>query len=210
MLTPLEKIADGIRKKFDVKEEAREKALSSSRQALKSSTSAVRALHREEYNLADDLLSQAKIYLEECKMTLKDHPDIFYAGFVHDAQKEYAEAIITQALILDKELPSPEELGVEYNAFLNGLGEAIGELRRRSLDLLRVGKIKKAEEFLKTMDDMFYILASFGYPEAITRGLRRTTDVARSIMEKTRGDLTTALCQNELQQAIKGLDEKMG
>jgi len=209
MLTPLEKVADRIRKQFDAKEEAREKALSSSRQALKKATSAVRTLHRKDYKLADDLISQAKIYLDECKMILKDHPDIYHAGFVHDSQKEYAEAAITQALILKQALPSPEELCVEYTSYLNGLGEAIGELRRRTLDLLRKGKVKEAEEFLTIMDDVFYILASFSYPDAITRGLRRTTDIARSITEKTRGDITTALCQNELQQAIKDLDEKM-
>jgi len=136
---------------------------------------------------------------------LKDHPDVYYAGFVHDAQKEHAEARQTYALIRGEPLPSPEHLGVGYAAYLNGLGEAVGELRRHGLDQMRHRDVAWSEGILETMDDIYYALVSFDYPTAISGGLKRTADVTRSLIERTRGDVTNAVRQQQLEKALADL-----
>jgi translin len=130
-------------------------------------------------------------------------PDIYWSGYVQDAQKEYAEACITYSVVCGQEIPGPDAIGVEDAAYLNGMGEAIGELRRQVLDLMRRGDIHRAEILLGQMDEMYSMLVSFDYPEAITGGLKRTTDVVRGIMERTRGELTVAWKQHQLQQALE-------
>ena len=133
---------------------------------------------------------------------MEPFPDIYNAGFLHDAEKEYAEARATYALINDGELPGPEELRIGDAAYLNGLAEAIGELRRHVLDIMRRGELERSEQQLTAMEDIYYILVSMDYPDAMTGGLRRTTDVARSIMERTRGDLSLTLIQRGLTDTI--------
>ena len=134
---------------------------------------------------------------------------MYYAGFVQDAQKEYAEASITCALIAGRELPQPGALEVGYAPYLNGMGEAIGELRRRLLDLLRHGEVLRCESILQQMDDMYGVLVTMDYPDGMTGGLRRTTDVARSIIEKTRGDLTVAIRQQQLESTLREFESKL-
>lgn len=148
------------------------------------------------------LLSEAASAVRQMRDTAAAYGDILYAGYVLDAQKEFAEAACLLALILEEPLPEPEELLVEPSAYLNGLGEAIGELRRHILDKIRVGEILDAERKLQVADDVFYNLIVFDYPEALTGGLRRTTDAMRALLEKTRGDVTLALRQLRLEQAL--------
>lgn len=205
----IQSISDKIDRYFNAKNEAREKALVHSRQAIQYSGRAIRAIHRNETEVAEKLLNQARLALNQCQALLSNHQDILYAGFVQDAQKEYAEGMATCSLINNKSLPDPDTLGVDYAPYVNGIAEAIGELRRHILDLIREGEPEDGEELLKFMDEIFYLLASLDYPDAITGGLRRTTDVARAIMEKTRGDLTNALRQRKLMNALKELEEKL-
>lgn len=127
---------------------------------------------------------------------------MLHAGFVHDAEKELAEARITSALVTGVAMPSPDSVGVPAAAFLKGMAESIGELRRHILDLMRRGELKRCEELLSSMDDLYFVLVSMDYPDGITLGLRRLTDVARSIIERTRGDFTTSTIQKELQDAL--------
>jgi len=138
-----------------------------------------------------------------------DYADLYYAGYTQDALKELAEANITYALITDRPLPDPDELGVEYAAYLNGLGEAAGELRRHVLDLIRHGELERGEEILSMMDDIYGVLVTIDFPNAITGGLRRTTDMVRGVLERTRGDLTMSLRQEKLQQALRDFEEKV-
>lgn len=198
----IEAVSKKIDGHFRLKNEAREKALVYSRKVIKDCGIAIRAIHRGQIGQAEKLLKEAREALDTCEELLQKHLDIFYAGFVQNAQKEYAEAVITYSLILNKTLPSPEVLRVGYAQYANGLGEAIGELRRHILDLIRKGEAEKGEKLLQIMDDIFYLLFSFDYPEAVTYGLRRLTDVARAVMERTRGDLTTALEQKELREVL--------
>ena len=154
-------------------------------------------------------MSQAAALLAEMTLDLRDHQDIYYAGFVQDAQKEYAEAVTFNALVQHRSLPLPDELLISYAAYLNGLAEAVGELRRYVLDQLRHGNYDDCEIFLRYMDDIYALLISVDFPDAITSGLRRTTDAARGILEKTRGDLTSAISQAHLQQSMMKLQQEL-
>ncbi len=198
-----------IKADFDAKNNTREEVLRLCRSLVQTSSYVIRAVHRGEKEEAAGLLEQAASLSAGIAHMTADHPEVYTAGFVHDAQKEYAEARITYALINQEDIPTPEELGVEYPAYLNGLGEAVGELRRAILDLIREGHLDRSDELLSYMDDIYYLLVSFDYPDAITGNLRRTTDMARGIIERTRGDLTTAIRQSKLRQAISDLEARL-
>lgn len=208
-MTSLDDIADKIRDDFDRKSLAREKGLSLSRGVIRASANAIRATHRGEFDEARKLIGLANTAVTEAAAVLENHPDILHAGFVHDAQKEYAEANITYALIVGQELPTPDSLGVGYAAYLNGLGEAAGELRRHALDVMRRGELERCEQVLQMMDDIYGVLVTMDYPDAMTGGLRRTTDMVRGVLEKTRGDLTVAIRQRELEIALHNLEGKL-
>jgi len=191
------------------KHAARERALPKSRHAIRLCANAIRAAHRDEFDTARQLVADAGRLLREMAADLREHLDIFYAGFVADAQKEYAEAALTYALIKRETLPTPEELGVEWAPYLNGLGEAIGELRRYILDRMRLGKLDVGEGLLADMDEIYALLITLDYPDAITGNLRRTTDAARGILEKTRGDLTLGVSQARLNAAMERVQERL-
>ncbi len=199
----LNEISDGIRRRFDGRMEARERALPAARRAIRSCANAIRAIHRSEWDEASRLIKEARAALDDGLDAVRDHPEIRFAGYLQDAQKEYAEARITEAVVRGAErLPTPQEVGVEDAPYLNGMAEAIGEARRHILDLLRHGDVDRGESILSAMDDMYYVLVSMDYPDAITMNLRRTTDVARSLIEKTRGDLSVAIVQRQLRDAL--------
>jgi translin len=205
----LEDLRSRIKADFDAKNATREEVLKTCRSLIQTSSYIIRAVHRGENEEALRMLDQAGELSAGIAEMTRGHPEVYAAGFVHDAQKEYAEARATHALINGEPLPDPEDLGVEYPAYLNGLGEAVGELRRSILDLIREGHLERGDELLSYMDDIYYLLVSFDYPDAITGGLRRTTDMARAIMERTRGDLTTALRQSKLRRDIFELEENL-
>jgi translin len=205
--SPLGTIAQRLRDYLTEKHEAREVALSLCREVVRLSANAVRSAHRREFAGARDLLSQARAKLEQADEALQRHRDVYYAGFVHDAAKEYAEAACTLALLSGGPLPAPEELGVEAQAYLNGLGEAVGELRRHLLDMLRQGDLARCEETLAAMSDIYDALVTMDYPEAVTGGLRRTTDAVRATLERTRGDFTLAYVQRRLEERLDALLE---
>ena len=205
----LELIAEKARITLSSKDAAREKALRSSRDAVRHCADAIRAVHRGEYNEAKKGLSSARQLLKELDETLKEHQEFLYTGFVYTAQKEYAEGCTTLGLISEDTLPDPDELGVGYAAYLNGLGETIGELRRHILDTIRKGDIARCEELLAAMDDIYGVLVTMDFPDAMTGGLRRTTDSVRGILERTRGDLTIAVRQRELEEKLANLEKKL-
>jgi translin len=199
----LSALAAQFREEFEAKTAARERGLAGSRSARRSCGNAIRALHRYETEVASRLLEEAQAHVDDARAALVEHEDVLYAGFVHDAEKELAEARITFALITEAPFPTPEGLGIPASAFLKGMAEAIGELRRHILDLMRRGELKRCEHLLGEMDDMYYVLVSMDYPDGLTHGLRRLTDVARSIIERTRGDFTTSTIQSALRDALE-------
>lgn len=199
----LDSLRESVTTRLDETHSAREVGLRNCRTIIRSSANSIRAFHRGEADVAAGLVADAGALLAETVAVLADHPEILHAGFVHDAAKEYAEAVLTAALASGGPLPSPDELGVTVPAYLNGLGEAVGELRRRMLDLLRAGDLGTAESTLATMDDVVETLATVDYPDGMTGGLRRTTDVARALVERSRSDLTTTIVQERLRSSLE-------
>lgn len=207
--TSLEAIAEKIRLDFSAKDAARENALRLCREIIRCSANAIRAVHRQENTKAKQLLNSARALLQELSRDiLQKHDNLLHSGFVHDAQKEFAEASATLAIVTGNEIPKPETLGISNPAYLNGLGEAVGELRRYLLDSLRKGDLSRCDELLTTMDDIYALLVTMDYPEGITYGLRRTTDSVRGILERTRGDLTLVLRQRELEEKLEQVKYK--
>jgi translin len=205
----LESIAEQIRKEFDAQTIARDNALAQARQLTRACSLAIRAVHRDDVEGMNTNLGEASQLANTLRDSLKNYPDLFYAGYTQDALKEFVEANITCALIRNQALQTPGELGVEPATYLNGLAEVIGELRRRTLDILRHGYSEEAERLLGIMDEIYSILVTMDYPDAITNGLRRQTDVARGIIEKTRGDITFSLRGEHLEQSINSLLKQM-
>lgn len=195
--------ADDARSVLDARFAARERGITGSRKVIRASANGIRALHREEWDSATELIGEAGAELAEISAALAGHPDILYAGFVADAAKEYAEARITEALFKGEPVPGFADLGIDPVPYLHGLGEAVGELRRRLLDLLRAGNVETAETTLLRMDHIVDLLAEMDYPDGMTNGLRRTTDVARALVERSRSDLTATVVQERLRDDLR-------
>jgi translin len=205
----LSELARSVQARLDEKNAARERALPAARRSIRASANAIRAIHRLDFDTATGLIEESRASLDEGLVAVQDHADIRHAGYLQDAQKEYAEANLTRSLVRGDDLPTPPDLGVEDAAYLNGMSEAIGEGRRRVLDLLRTGAVEQAEQLLDAMEEMYGVLVTMDYPDAITMNLRRSTDVARSLIEKTRGDLSVAVVQQDLRQALDRHAERM-
>ena len=199
-------LADKAMEEFSARHAARERGVQISREVIRLSANAIRGVHRREFDKARELLRQADNKMKEAAQLLKPWPGIYYSGFLSDARKEYSEAGITLALISGTSIPGPEEIGVEMAPYLNGMGEAIGELRRFILDSLRKDDTQRCEELMEVMDDIFGVLVTMDFPEGVTGGLRHTTDAMRGVLERTRGDLTMALRQRQLEQMLTSLN----
>lgn len=195
-------IAEKIHQALEARTQARDRALANARQVTRHAATAIRAIHREEHDAAYAQLDQARDLVRAMQRDLNEYPELYYAGYTQDAIKEFIEASITCALIENQPLPTPEELKVEYATYLNGLAEAAGELRRRCLDILRQGYSGEAERLLNCMDDIYATLVTMDYPDAVTNGLRRQTDIIRGVVERTRGDLTISLREQHLEQLM--------
>jgi translin len=188
---------------LDAKHAAREVTLGACRHAIQSCAAAIRAVQREEFGRAEELIAEAAGHLARADDAVAGHPDVRHGGYLHDAKKEFAEAHLTLAFVRGDLLPSAEDMGVELPAYLNGMAEAASELRRHTLDCLRVDRVARAEELLAVMDEVYALLVTVDYPDAVTGGLRRTTDALRAVTERTRGDLTNALVAQRLRAAIE-------
>jgi len=206
----LDAITEEIRNKLAAKDEAREKMLPLCRDSIRYSSTAIRAVHRQEFGEAQKQVESARKVLAGAEKAVAGYRELANTGTVRDAQKELAEANITLALVTGKKIPGPEELGVDNAAYLNGLGEAVGEIRRYLLDSMRKGNLSRGEELLSVMDDIYSVLVTMDFPDALTGGLRRTTDMVRGVLEKTRSDLTLAIQQKALETKIEKYQGKVG
>lgn len=204
-------VCQKIREQFDAKDAARERGLALSRDVVRNSANAIRAIHRGQFDEARRLLEALHAMVAEMNAVLAPYPDVQYAGFVHDASKEYAEAAIYLSVVAGDPLPDPDALGVEYPAYLHGVGDATGEMRRLILDRIRdgAGAREETEALLSAMDEIYYELISFDYPHAVTAGLRRITDVMRGTIERTRGDLSAAIGRQHLQAALERMEARL-
>ncbi len=189
-----------------LRHQAREQALAVSREVIRFSANAIRAVHRGDFDDARQLIDRAGERLKETRHIRDENPEIYYAGFLSDARKEYTEANITLAVISRSDIPNPDAIDVDPPAYLNGMAEVIGELRRYILDALRRDSFEQCEEFMDVMDEIYGILVTIDFPEGVTGGLRRSTDAMRGVLERTRGDLTISLQQRRLEQRLAGLE----
>jgi translin len=205
----LDEIADQISVFLEAKNAARDHALQHSRTLIRHCSKAIRAIHRRERELALEHLDEARKLVLTLRDELSDFPDLFYAGYTQDACKEFAEASIVFAIIEGQTLPSPDELQIENAAYLGGLGEAAGEMRRKIVDILRHDEMDEAEVYFQAMEDIYAVLVTMDYPDAITKGLRRITDMVRGVTERTRGDITTSIQQRDLKAALLAVEQKL-
>jgi translin len=205
----LESVLQEIDTRMEEKNAIREQTLNESRHLVQYASKIIRAIHRHEWEEARALLAEAGSLMMAMNHRTLSSPDIYWAGYVQDAQKEFAEAHLTLALVRNESLPSPTELGVEDASYLNGLAEAASELRRYVLDLVRHGELEEADRLLEAMEEVYGHLIAIDYPHAITNNLRRTTDSLRGVLERTRGDVTTAMKQKELQDALRALEARL-
>ena len=205
----MKEICDHIRVRFDEMDRAREHSLGISRRIIRNSGDAIKAIHREEWDRADELVRETGDLVKQVNDLLSDKPDIYYSGYVGNAQTEYAEVSVLSAVLRDTTIPTPHELGIDDAAYLNGIGDVVGELRRHILDLIRKGRPEEGEKYLDVMDEFYTEMMSIDYPDAITHGLRKKTDVARSLIERTRGDLTNALQVKDLKNAMEQFEKRI-
>lgn len=205
----LQAITDGINQTFEAKSRVRDLTLGRSRELIRHCANSIRATHRGDEAAAQALLDTANEVAAKMIAEAQTYPDVYYAGYTQDALKELAEAYITQAIIMRKSLPTPQTLNIEPAAYLNGLAEGASELRRFALNALRGGDVDRAEEMLEHMDDIYSVLITVDFPSAITGGLRRSTDVLRSVLERTRGDVTTAVRQEAMKAALQQFEQRI-
>jgi len=206
----LEAISERIQADFEIRNSARDEALRRSRELIRLCATGIRASHRNEWDTARALLAQADAVAAEIQQALTPYPDLLSAGYTQDALKELVEAHVTLALAQGNPIPEPEPLRVAYPTYLNGLCEAASEMRRRCLDELRRGDTAEAERLMGAMDEIYDLLVTFDFPDAITGGLRRRVDQLRGVLERTRGDLTNSLRQDRLLRALRDFEERVG
>lgn len=209
--TGLSQICDALRADLESRNAARDQAIALSRQLIRHCSESIRAIHRRDWDGAEAKLEAVEAGAAALKSAVRDYPALYHTGYTQDALKEVAEAYITRAIIAGDRLPSASELGIESATYLKGLGEAATELRRFILDIMRRedGHSAEAERLLMVMDEIYDQLATFDFPDALTRGLRRQTDVVRGVLERTRGDLTQSLRQQKLQDALKRFEDQL-
>ena len=195
-------IGEGVRRDLTEKHAARELTLAASRRTIQACAAAIRAVHREEYERAEELIGAASASIEEADEAVAAHPDVRHGGYLADAKKEYAEAWLTLAFVRGDPIPTPAAIRVDVPPYLNGLAEAASELRRLTLDCLRADRLERAEELLSVMDDVYSLLITIDFPDGLTGGLRRSTDALRAVIERTRGDLTNAIVARRVRDAI--------
>jgi translin len=209
MPSSLEKIGELIRGNFVAKNAARDKAVNLSRELIRYCSLTIRASHRDDWQEAERLLGEAQRVAYAMHETVVPYPDLTFTGYTQDGLKEYAEAHITLAIARGEEIPAPEQIGVEFAAYLNGLAESAGELRRRALDKIRAGHNSECEHLLAVIEDIYELLVTMDFPDAITGGLRRNTDMVRGVLERTRADITISFRDAELMRALAEVGAKL-
>lgn len=199
----LDTIVEKVSQRLSQVEKARDSSYILHREVIKKSGLAIRAIHRGEREKAKDLIEKARVSMKKAVQAITGFKELPITGFMHDAQKEFAEASCTAAIVFNEDLPDPDDLGVSYAAFLNGISEVIGELRREILDLMRLDRGGEGEKYLQAMDEIYSVLVTMDFPDAVTGGLRRSTDQARGILERTRGDFTNYIVSRKTRKTMK-------
>lgn len=206
----LSTVVDDIREQLTTVTQLRDETLKVSRLLIRSCAHCIRAIHRHEWDEAKSLLEDARAQAKEMLAPIADYPQLYHTGYTQDALKELVEASLVYALVRHEEMPTPQELGVTGPTYLKGMSEAATEMRRFVLDLMRRNQVAEAEPYLDFMDEVYTLLITVDFPDAVTMGLRRQTDVLRGVLERTRGDLTMGIRQNQMRDALERLEAKLG
>ena len=205
----LKEFLEKIQEELSEKEEVRDDVQRDMRKATRLSKQAIQVTHQERFDDAKDMLKEAKTLFAKLRGTAEDYPYLFYSGSVGAAFEEHAEANILLTLIQEDRFPSPKEIDVPVTPYLLSLGDVIGELRRRALDLIRKGNVEAAEKCLERMEHIYSELTALDDAYVIVNGLRRKCDVARRLIEITRGDITIEVRRNALENSISKLEKKI-
>jgi len=209
ILNDWEDSAAKLREKAQLMHDAREQGLACCRRLIQTSAKCIRHVHRNQFAEARHLLGEARTISEQARKVLEPYPELYFAGYLHDAEKEMVEAAAVLAMVEGQAFPKPEELGVLTMSYLNGMGEAASECRRFALDEMRKGRLQKAESILEQMESIYDELITFDFPDGMTGGLRRTCDALRAVIERTRSDLTATTSQQELIRELKATQERL-
>ena len=199
----MKEMLERMRKHFDAQEKIREEVLDASREVIRSSARAIAAVHRNDRTDSDEMFAKARETLATLAEAVKAQPHLADSGTIISAYQEYCEAALVRSLIWGGKLLTAEELEVSYKAYLAALADVTGELRRHALDMIRVDNVSEAERMLKLMEEIFEMMMEFDYPDVVLPGMRRRQDMVRRIIEITRGDLTTAIRQQKLENELK-------
>ncbi len=204
-----ESIVEELRGTTQEMHEAREAGLTASRKTIQLASRCIRHIHRHQFAEAETLLGETKAAAERAREAMRPFPELYYAGFLHDGEKEMVEAAAVLAIVRETPLPSPKALGAMPMSYLNGMGEAASEVRRYALDEMRAGRLEKAESILLQMEAIYEELITFDYSDAMTHGLRRTCDALRAVIERTRSDLTATVSQQALVRELQATRERL-
>lgn len=207
----LDQITNAVREIFTAQNAARDAAIAQSRELIRRCAECIRAIHRRDWETAEAGLKTIRAEADTIKAGVADYPDLYHSGYTQDALKEVVEAFITYAIIRGQPIPAMDDLAVEPATYLRGMAEAATELRRFILDIMRRDEnhSDEAERLLSWMDAIYDQLVTFDFPDALTYGLRRQTDVVRGVLERTRGDLTHSLRQQRLQDALQHIEARV-
>jgi len=205
-----EDVSAGLREHAQRMHEAREKGLAQCRRLIQASAKCIRHIHRHQFEEAQRLLEEAKKIAADARASLEPYPQLYHAGYLHDAEKEMVEASAVYAIVHGEAFPGPDELGAMPMSYLNGMGEAASECRRFALDEMRQGRLREAEDILTQMEAIYDELITFDFSDSMTGGLRRTCDALRAVVERTRSDLTATTSQHELIRELQATKAKLG
>jgi translin len=206
-LATLKSILKEVKKELAEKDSVRENAQQSMRKATSLSKQAILLVHQKRQEEAKKLVESAKKLISELQGSAKEHPSIIYSGMFSAALQEYSEANILLGLIQEARFVTPKEIKVPAADYVLGLADVIGEYRRLALDALREGEAAKGEECLKIMDEIYIELMAMDEAYMLVPGLRRKCDVARRIIETTRGDITQEVRRNALEDYLKQFEK---
>lgn len=202
-------IVEKIRGQLTAVNQLRDETLNRSRALIRACAESIRAIHRHEWDEAEAMLAAARAAAGEMVMALADYPMLYHAGYTQDALKELVEAHLLFAVVRGAPSPQPATLHVTGPTYLRGMSEAATEMRRFVLDMMRQGQVAEAEPYLDFMDEVYTLLITVDFPDSLTDGLRRHTDVLRTVLERTRGDLTLGFRQEQMRLAMRSFEARL-
>jgi len=199
----LQKIFSEITESLELLYQDREEILKLSRSIIRDCSIAIKNIHRKEFNKFQEKLNSIKIDHQSLVKLVDKNLGVFFK-YLKTPEQEYAEAIAFYSIINKKNIPTPLELRINPLNFILGLADVIGELRRYALDNIRNSQFEDLNDILEGMDEIYTYLFTIDYPSAVTQDLRHKVDVARNIIEKTRGDISLAIQMDDLKRCFEG------